>query len=77
MVSLQQELNTAKEELAREKDVAARRAREDEEELQALRDRCERLELERGTGGEVWNLNICLRCHSSRASRPIKISWTS
>lgn len=60
-MSLQQELDAAKEDLAREKDMAARRAREDEEELQILRDRCEQLESERGRGGDV-RLNPMVVC---------------
>ncbi|KAH9889560.1 hypothetical protein C8Q73DRAFT_766336 [Cubamyces lactineus] len=52
VLSLQQELEALREERAREKDIAARRQRQDEEELQELRDRCERLEASSG-GGSV------------------------
>ncbi|GJE91341.1 hypothetical protein PsYK624_074900 [Phanerochaete sordida] len=48
MRALQQELDQLREESAREKEMAARRAREDEEELQVLRER-----LEAGGGGGV------------------------
>ena len=53
MFTLQQELETLRQERAREQEAAARRAREDEEELQILRERCERLEEERAGGGQV------------------------
>ena len=46
---LQQELEQLKEDREREQELSTRRAREDEEELQILRDRCERLEA--GGGG--------------------------
>ncbi|KAL6304991.1 hypothetical protein BKA93DRAFT_731941 [Sparassis latifolia] len=46
ILSVQQELNTLREDRTREKGIEARRAREDEEEMQILRDRCERLEAE-------------------------------
>ncbi|KAH9846801.1 hypothetical protein C2E23DRAFT_851461 [Lenzites betulinus] len=46
MLSMQQELETLREERAREKDMAARRQRQDDEEIQALRD-----QLEAGAGG--------------------------
>ena len=52
MLSLQQELEALREERSREKDIAARRQRQDEEEIQDLRDRCERLEAS-GGGGSV------------------------
>ncbi|KAI8974031.1 hypothetical protein BD414DRAFT_468647 [Trametes punicea] len=52
MLSLQQELETLREERAREKDIAARRQRQDEEEIRALRERCELLEAS-GGGGSV------------------------
>ncbi|KAI0363111.1 hypothetical protein BV20DRAFT_204698 [Pilatotrama ljubarskyi] len=48
MLSLQQELDTLREERAREKDIAARRQRQDEDEIRALRERCERLEAQGG-----------------------------
>ncbi|OJT10034.1 hypothetical protein TRAPUB_13486 [Trametes pubescens] len=46
MLSLQQELETLREERARERDMAARRQRQDEEEIQSLRD-----QLDAGGGG--------------------------
>lgn len=52
MLALQTELDQLREDHAHERDLAARRARQDEEELQILRDRCERLEAE-GGGGDV------------------------
>lgn len=57
MFTLQQELETLRQERAREQEAVARRSREDEEELQILRERCERLEEERvGGGGQVsWS----------------------
>ncbi len=50
MLSLQQELDALREERAREKDIAERRARQDQEDIQALRERCEFLESEGGAG---------------------------
>lgn len=52
MRTLQSELNQLRETAVRDKEVAARRARDDEDELQILRDRCERLEAQ-GGGGNV------------------------
>lgn len=49
MRALQKELDTLREDRAREQDISARRALGDEEELQILRDRCEQLEAERGS----------------------------
>lgn len=51
MLALQKELDDARETRSREKEREARRAQEDEEELQILRDRCETLEEERVNGG--------------------------
>ena len=53
MLSLQQELDALREERAREKDIAERRARQDLEELEALRERCEILESSGGGAGSV------------------------
>ncbi|KAI0941809.1 hypothetical protein AcW1_003600 [Taiwanofungus camphoratus] len=53
MMTLQRELESLREERTREKDFTARRAKEDEEELQILRERCETLEAERAGGGQV------------------------
>lgn len=47
MLLLQKELDELHEDHDREHELSARRAQEDEEELQILRDRCERLESER------------------------------
>lgn len=52
-MTLQRELESLREERTREKDFTARRAKEDEEELQILRERCETLEAERAGGGQV------------------------
>lgn len=51
MLSMQKELEEAREDLQRSKEREARRAREDDEELAILRERCERLEEERAIGG--------------------------
>lgn len=48
MRNMQQELRELREDRAREKDLAARRTRQDEEEIQILRERCERLEAQNG-----------------------------
>lgn len=54
MRALQKELDELREVRQREKERDAIRAREDEDELRILRDRCERLEEERAHGqGEV------------------------
>lgn len=53
MRALQKELDDAKELRQREREREARRAKEDEEELQILRDRCEKLEEDRETGSTV------------------------
>ncbi|KAI0338375.1 hypothetical protein BDW22DRAFT_709598 [Trametopsis cervina] len=50
ILQLQQELDEVREDREREQELASRRAREDEEELQILRERCERLEAEGGGG---------------------------
>jgi hypothetical protein len=47
MHSLQRELDELKETRNREKEREARRARQDEEDIQILRNRCEKLEQER------------------------------
>ncbi|KAH9910663.1 uncharacterized protein BXZ73DRAFT_108666 [Epithele typhae] len=52
MLSLQQELETLKEERARERDIAERRQRQDREEMEDLRERYEMLESS-GGGGSV------------------------
>lgn len=56
---MQKELDQLRNDRAREQDSAVRRARQDQEELQILRDRYERLEAERG-GHQVHTL--ILRC---------------
>ena len=50
MQAMQKELEELREDREREQELAARRTREDDEELQILRDRCERLESQRGAG---------------------------
>lgn len=52
---LQQELRELREDRAREKDLANRRTRQDDEELQILRERCERLEAQNGTQVRKFN----------------------
>jgi hypothetical protein len=47
MLTLQKELDNVREEAQRARDREARRVQQDEEELQILRERCERLEVER------------------------------
>ncbi|RDX46205.1 hypothetical protein OH76DRAFT_1485638 [Lentinus brumalis] len=51
MLSLQQELDALREERARERDMAERQQRQDQEELEALRERCGILESGGGGGG--------------------------
>lgn len=59
MQALQKELDEMKESRQREKNRESRRAQSDEEELQILRDRCEKLEEER-QHGSVCDLSfIC------------------
>ncbi|EJF55728.1 hypothetical protein DICSQDRAFT_130488 [Dichomitus squalens LYAD-421 SS1] len=53
MLSLQQELDALREERARERDIAERRQRQDQDEIQMLRDRCEVLESGDGAAGSV------------------------
>ncbi|EIN06462.1 hypothetical protein PUNSTDRAFT_105483 [Punctularia strigosozonata HHB-11173 SS5] len=50
MRSLRRELDELREDRARDADVAARRAQEDDDEIRILRERCEVLEQERGSG---------------------------
>lgn len=59
MRSLEQELAQLREDREREQELSARRAHEDEEELQILRDRCERLEAG-GGGGAVRTFSFHL-----------------
>ncbi|KAG2352042.1 hypothetical protein BDR07DRAFT_1344693 [Suillus spraguei] len=58
MKTLQRELDDIRDLRAREKEREARRAQADEEELQILRDRCERLEEERSSGFGIDNSEI-------------------
>lgn len=53
MLALQKELDSVQEEAQRNREREARRTQQDEEELQILRERCERLEEEHtpGVGG--------------------------
>ncbi|KAI0753047.1 hypothetical protein C8Q80DRAFT_1149566 [Daedaleopsis nitida] len=60
MLSLQQELDALREERARERDIAERRSRQDQEELRALRERCDILESGEGGGG-VRNYQLLVR----------------
>ena len=50
MLALQEELDSMREDAQRSRERDARRARQDEEELQILRERCERLEEEHASG---------------------------
>lgn len=59
ILDLQRELEEVREDRQREKERESRRIHDDEEELQILRDRCERLEAERGQLGNV-NMHIRL-----------------
>ena len=68
MRSLQQEVDQLKEDREREKELAARRTREDEEELQILRDRCERLE---ANGGGVRCMTFTI--HASNSINPFTL----
>ena len=61
MRTLQLELDHLREEHAREKDMAARRAREDAEQIQMLRER-----LEAGGGGGGGGVSFFYRCHARR-----------
>jgi len=56
MKALQRELDDLRDLRAREKEREARRAQADEDELQILRDRCERLEEERSSGFGIVRL---------------------
>jgi hypothetical protein len=49
MLALQKELDKAREDAQRARERESRRTRQDEEELQILRERCERLEEERAS----------------------------
>ncbi|CAL1711181.1 unnamed protein product [Somion occarium] len=53
MRTLQKELDELREDRSREKDLTARRVREDEEEIQILRERCERLEAQNSNQGDL------------------------
>lgn len=50
MLALQKELDSVQEEAQRSREREARRTRQDEEELQILRERCERLDEEHTSG---------------------------
>ncbi|OJA12851.1 hypothetical protein AZE42_02429 [Rhizopogon vesiculosus] len=58
MRAMQRELDDLRDLRAREKERETRRAQADEEELQILRDRCERLEEERNSGVGIDNSEI-------------------
>ena len=68
MLALQRELDSVREEAQRAREREARRTQQDEEELQILRERCERLEDERAS---TVRLVLLLLCHlRSILSRP-------
>lgn len=78
MLMLQKELDELREDHAREKELAARRAREDEEELQILRERCERLEAGGGSGGvscSRMSHAAANSCHCYRPTQKFSISF--
>ena len=78
MLMLQKELDELREDHTREKELAARRAREDEEELQILRERCERLEGSGGGGGvscPCVSYAAANSCHCYRPTQKFSISF--
>lgn len=59
MRTLQKELDDLRELRTREKEMESQRARDDEDEIQILRERCESLEQQRGTDqSEVRSLYL-------------------
>ncbi len=79
MLSLQQELDALREERARENDIADRRQRRDEDEIQMLRERCEVLESSGGgAGGSVsvayYSFSLTGRSPTARSTLQY---WTS
>lgn len=79
MRTLQKELDELREDRSREKDLTARRVREDEEEIQILRERCERLEAQ--NSNQVIKPAYIFVLYSlftlSMIYRVISISWSS
>ena len=65
MLALQKELDNVREDTQRSRDREIRRSRQDEEELQILRDRCERLEEERTSAVCSVTFTISIAPHSS------------
>lgn len=63
MRALQKELNELREGRAREKEQVARRAQEDRDELQKLREQCEALQAERENSQGQVCVGLCL-CRS-------------
>ena len=55
MQNMQRELEELREDRARDKDLASRRSREDEDELRILRERCERLEAQNGMQVRIYS----------------------
>jgi hypothetical protein len=65
MLALQKELDNVREDSQRSRDREMRRSRQDEEELQILRERCERLEEERTSAVCSVTFIISIAPHSS------------
>jgi len=67
MLALRKELEEMREDRERSYDMEARRAREDEDELQILRERCERLEEERANGTSAVRVRFFCRIFDSHS----------
>jgi len=65
MLALQKELDNMHEDSQRAREREVRRSRQDEEELQILRERCERLEEERTSAVCLATSPISIAPHSS------------
>ena len=65
MLALQKELDNVREDSQRTRERDVRRSRQDEEELQILRERCERLEEERTSTVCSVTSRISIASHSS------------
>ena len=66
MLALQKELDSVREEAQRAREREARRTEQDEEELQILRERCERLEEDRASAvRSAISLTLSAPSHTS------------
>jgi hypothetical protein len=65
MLALQKELDSVREDSQRAREREVRRSRQDEEELQILRERCERLEEERTSAVRSVTSRTSIAPHSS------------